>query len=99
MLKVKKGVRIKGIETEALLALLTAQTVYAEKGEEAVVTSVTDGMHMAGSLHHSGHAFDLRTRHLDAETATTIHREIERRLPEYDAVLESDHLHIEYDPG
>lgn len=80
---------------------------------ELVVTSAVDGKHMRGSLHYSGAAIDLRFwRYVERweETATGWRAELkpqywhliedlrERLGPDYDVVVEDDHLHVEYDP-
>jgi hypothetical protein len=72
--------------------------VYAENSEKhCVITSITDGQHKPGSLHHTGRAIDLR---LPVNTAMIgpIVATLRSRLPGYDVVPESDHVHVEYDP-
>ena len=63
--------------------------------EEAVITSARDGKHMEGSLHYKGQAIDLRTKHvLEALT-----KKIKEYVgSDYDVVLESEHIHLEWDP-
>lgn len=93
-MKIKEGVRLKGIQPEMSVALQVANSLFVESREELVITSVSDGFHMAGSLHYAGHAVDLR-RPIVSELA----QELARRLgEEFDVVLEEDHIHVEYDP-
>jgi len=71
-----------------------------EETGEFCITSVIDGKHRPNSLHYSGLAFDLRTRHLKTEDGVkNVAAEIRGALGrEYDVVVEKDHIHIEYDP-
>lgn len=78
-----------------------AEMVYAYKGLLFTVTSLTDGhKDRPKSLHHQGLAVDIRTRHVGAQLLRTIYETIHGVLNPrgFDVVLESDHLHIEYDP-
>jgi hypothetical protein len=94
----KPGVRLLGIKPEAVLALIIAESVFRDCGQECVVTSVVDGTHSRGSIHYQGFAFDLRTSHLAAGIAT-IHGQLKAKLgADFDVILEADHLHVEFDP-
>lgn len=63
------------------------------------ITSGTDGTHSEKSLHYSGNAIDLRTRNLNAGMIPAYIVAMKERLgPEFDVVLEEDHVHVEYDP-
>lgn len=72
---------------------------YNMLGIPLIVTSTTDGKHKNNSLHYKGLAFDVRT--FDKTTkqlssfVDTISTNFNNRL---DIVIESNHLHIEYDP-
>lgn len=67
---------------------------------DATVTSGADGSHEPESLHYKGLAIDLRTRDLTgAESLLLVHALREALDTNYDVVLESDHIHIEFDPG
>lgn len=66
---------------------------------ELVITSGCEGSHMKGSLHYIGEALDFRTRDLTfAEQVLWRDRCVQELGPDYDVVLEKDHLHIEYQP-
>lgn len=98
-MRFKSGVKVGGLQPEILTALAVADGVYREHGAEFVVTSVMDGRHGPGSKHYEGFGFDSRTRHVARPVAERIADEVRRRLTdEYDVVLESDHLHVEFDP-
>lgn len=69
-------------------------------GREMVITSVSDGVHRAGSRHYTGEAFDIRTRDLEVEVVLSLVRELKAALGKsFDVVLEVDHVHVEYDPS
>lgn len=65
------------------------------------ITSASDGEHMTGSKHYTGEAYDFRTRNVvggQIECARWVTRLREELGSNYDVVLESTHLHAEYDP-
>lgn len=99
MIQFKEGVSVNGVQPEMAMALHVIGSVYAHMGYYCTVTSGTDGSHSKNSLHYAGLAVDTRTR----DIAKEFHKELTRRLrealgSEFDVVLESDHIHIEYDP-
>ena len=99
-MKLKDGVRMSGVQQETVVAMMIANHVFIQqKKTQMVITSVMDGKHMPNSLHYTGFAFDIRTRDLIVRDILTHVKEIRAALgKEYDVVLESDHIHIEYDP-
>ena len=98
-MKFKKGVKVKGIKPELLIALVVADTCWKRFGEELVVTSVTDSKHGEDSLHPSGNAGDLRTRYFTNAIKELVAQDLRERLTdEYDVVVEGDHIHLEFDP-
>lgn len=83
-------------------AAIVAEAVYKQYGVELVITSANDGVHGGGdkkkTLHDDGLAIDLRTSNLGGRESA-VAAELARQLgPEYDVVLEKDHIHVEYDP-
>ena len=100
MIKFKQGTKISGIRPELILAILVAEGVYHKYSTDLVITSVNDGKHSFTSLHYSGSAIDIRTRELpEADSIQAVGEEIRQGLSnEYDVVVESDHIHIEYQP-
>jgi hypothetical protein len=86
-------------------------TAPAMQGDVVVVTSACDGQHMAGSLHYVGCAFDFRFAGM-REGAVSVATSSDQRAiaagwvsrlrwwlgPGYDVVVETDHIHVEYDP-
>lgn len=96
MLAIKPGVRVLGLETEILLALMVARDLWSEQSQSLVVTSITDGQHKVGSLHYAGRAMDLRLPTANKERMV---EQLGIRLGgDYDVILEGDHIHVEYDP-
>ena len=100
MIKFKKGTKVSGIRPELVLAILIAEGVYDKYDTNLVITSIVDGKHSYTSLHYSGSAFDVRTRNIPKIYDKAIMAgEIRESLSdEYDVVVESNHIHIEYQP-
>ena len=101
ILRIKPGVGVGGLRPETLLAIQVFYSCYSvlDKDGEAVITSCTEGKHGRGSRHYVGLAFDGRTRNLDDEQKKTLRDMLKECLTdEYDVVLESTHIHVEYDP-
>ena len=102
------SVRFSKLTPQCVLAMMVVRSIYdtALTNEELakfpfVITSANDGKHSTASLHYSGNAFDLRIwafkenpaalRAFASRCAAALGRD-------FDVVLESDHLHVEYDP-
>jgi len=98
-MRLKQGVRTTGVQSALLIAMMVADQVCRENAVEFVITSIVDGVHSAGSLHYIGSAFDMRTRNMNTIVKQRASDEIRTRLAEdYDVVLESDHIHVEWQP-
>jgi hypothetical protein len=75
-------------------------------GYDFVITSTDDGNHSTRSKHYphnnaSGkcEAIDIRTRHIPTDLKRPLHIIVASMIgADYDAVLHSTHLHIEFDP-
>jgi len=99
MISVKDGVNIAGIRPEITMALHMAASVLIDHGYDTIITSVCDGKHGHGSLHYIGCAADIRTRHIPKEQRQGIRDMIAEVLgAQFDVVLESTHIHIEFQP-
>jgi len=106
MIRFKKGVKLRGVRGAAFLILAKAEPIWDKRlnkqdfiGVDLVVTSARDGKHMKKSLHYMGLALDLRIRDFAKHEAKIAAKFLQRRLGRhYDVVLESDHIHVEYDP-
>jgi hypothetical protein len=100
-MRFKTGVKLLGIQPEMVAALPAISAAFRTFGREAVVTSAAEpeARHRRGSLHYSGLAIDLRIRHLSPEDAPRVADELRAALTqEFDVILESDHIHLEYQP-
>lgn len=99
-MKLKSGVKVLGLSNPILIAIMVAKEVYEKFGVEFVITSGTDSVHGWSSEHYKGDAIDVRTRNIRSEQQKSlIAAQIKDCLTDdYDIVLESNHLHIEYDP-
>lgn len=98
----KDGVNLSGISYPMLLALAEAEFLWLTRGsrpEGVTITSANDGVHMENSLHFSGNAVDLRSRYFSEAGKRDIASNLQVILGEdYDVVVETDHIHVEYDP-
>ena len=98
-LSLKYTVQLAGLRPELVLAAIIVDQVCAELGVDTVITSALDSEHSEHSLHYSGAALDFRTSALLPEAQAELYHQVSTRLgAEFDVVLESDHLHVEYDP-
>lgn len=96
VLKVKRGVTPKILVIAA--AAINAATLLGAKWD-VVITSGNDGKHMKGSKHYSNNALDLRTWNIPNRDLPLFVKALAERLgPDYDVVLEDDHIHVEFDP-
>lgn len=105
MIRLKEGVSLRDVSPQISIALCSANDACAHFERECVVTSCNDSSHSKRSLHFTGSAVDLRIRHLsdDEDEKMDIAKKIVAMLSvalgkEFDVVLESDHIHLEYDP-
>lgn len=84
-----------------------ADRIWHAYGQELVITAgreVVDDtgkfIHSPGSLHAFGRAVDLRTNYFDEYDKSAVARELATALgTDFDVVIESTHIHCEYDPG
>ncbi len=94
---IKSGVRVGGIRPEMVLAYLIAAPILVKHGQEAVITSCTDGKHSKTSRHYIGCAIDLRTRDMDDVTADKAALAIANALGgEYYVAFEKNHIHLQF---
>ena len=99
MIKLKRGVKLRGLRPEMLVGIMVAEGVYAKLGYPLIITSVCDRRHSSGSLHYVGLAVDFRTRHLPSSKKMIVAGNLRQALgTEFDVVHESDHLHLEFQP-
>ena len=98
MLSLKTNCRIKDLSPQAMLGITICSSVYAAHDYDCVVTSINDSRHMTNSLHYRGYAFDLRIWMIPEEMRESFAAELAAALgPEFDVVLEDDHIHVEAD--
>jgi len=95
---VKLGVDLQRLTPDIRKVLVQVDEIYNQFAkEEAVLTSTYDGNHSPSSLHYANDAVDFR---LPERNIVVVFTAIRGKLSvnKYDVVLESDHIHIEYDP-
>jgi len=74
--------------------------IWQAHGYALTVTSGLDSTHSATSLHYVGLAEDYRTRDVAPSDLAIMVNEVRAALgSDYDVILETDHLHVEYDHG
>ena len=100
----KDGVHINGAHFDpAMVRIIDVARETAPMLEKGTVwiTSATDSEHMEGSLHFENKAFDIRIRniigHVQDEARLWAERMQVALGDDYDVLLESDHIHVEYD--
>jgi hypothetical protein len=100
VIRLKDGVSLAGLTPQALLIAVVADQVYAANGASVcVITSGSDGAHKPKSKHYDGKALDFRTLMLTADKQQKVRAEIAAALgTDFDVILESDHIHAEFDP-
>lgn len=95
---IKNGVSLKLLCGMMCVAIICADDYCKSIGIDLVITSGNDGVHMTNSLHYVGKAIDIRTNTMTNEQMTTCISYLRERLDYcFDIILESDHIHIEYD--
>lgn len=95
----KKGVKINGVQPEIAMAFPVIAATYHAQGYDCIITSCCDGEHSDNSFHYVGLAIDVRTRIVPTEDQPALRDALASNLgDEFDVVLESDHMHIEFDP-
>lgn len=98
-IKYKPTVSVKGIDGRLLAVIFEVNRILEKYQRELYITSICDGKHMTGSLHYKGLAFDFRYPTKDETTLRYIITELRASFDIFcDIVLESDHIHIEFDP-
>jgi len=93
---IKSGVDISRLNREIRKTLPTVQKVLDEWGDELTITSTYEGNHGQGSLHYGNDAYDIRLPEHNWVGVTAGIREAVGL--DFDVIIESDHIHIEWDP-
>ena len=101
MMKLKNNnVNIKDVRREMKdLFPLIEEIILKVEGQKYIptITSGNDSKHSENSLHYKGLAIDVRSK--DMKNPKMVVKMLKKALDyELDIVLESDHIHIEYDP-
>lgn len=102
-MKIKEGANIQGIDIRMRPALIEAERIWKQYGQDegVTITSGLDGTHSAGSLHYYGLAVDFRTRYWSPEVAKKVWLLLKGNLANvshnYDVIYHKTHIHVEYD--
>jgi len=96
---IKQGVIHEGVHWRIGYVLAFADAIWKKHGRDLAWTAGKDGKHKVGSLHYLGRAADLRTRYFSAMEAEEVAVELRKIISrDYDVVVHSTHIHVEYDP-
>jgi len=99
---IKDGADIRGVRPEIVLAYTIVMYLYAKYDDgdiQCVITEGTGGKHGTASLHYLGLAIDLRIWGLSDSEKRSLLADITKALGrQFDVILESDHIHIEFQP-
>lgn len=108
MIALKPGVKLTDLQPQIVLALQIAEGLWAKYGQPTlVVTSCNDSKHIAGSLHYTGRAVDLRIKSIPSANREKLVIDLDNAFggdsSEFDVLWENqgtmnEHLHIEHDP-
>ena len=102
MIQTKQGVHLKNLEPVMMLALIPLERKFNKLGYSLIITSTDDGIHKPNSLHYVGLAIDLRIKHIKneleiGELVDSIQSTLTSLDKHFQVILESTHIHIEYD--
>ena len=106
MKRKNKSVSLVGLQPEMKAVLETVHAVYSKYKQDPVITAGVEAfdsnnklIHSVGSLHPFGYALDFRTRDFKGNTKGIVVYELRELLGnDYDVILHTTHLHIEFDP-
>lgn len=97
-MEIKEGAILIGLDIKMRPALILADEIWNELGQELVVTSGLDGTHSSGSLHYYGLALDFRVRYFE-DDGDAAFRLLKVGLgDDFDVILHNSHIHVEYQP-
>lgn len=95
-MNIKDGAVLSGLDIRMRQALLIADEIYNDHGQDLTITCGLDGSHGAGSFHYYGLAIDLRTRFFTDSEKTIVYSELVRMLDSnYRVIFENTHFHIQ----
>jgi len=103
---VKPGVDIQSCTEETKAAFHVMARVFAEHGQEMVITSGAEPYpRLPGSKHPEGNAVDLRSKHMSISMKFSVLKSLRSHpeLQDFDILLENiqqeqEHFHVERDP-
>ena len=94
----KKGVRLRGLQPEMLTAIDILAEVFERNNLPLTLTSAREGNHGSHSHHYKGLAVDIRVWDIADSVDAYASYMREALGPDYEVVVESDHIHVEFDP-
>jgi len=100
MIQIKNNkVNLDNVHYKIYWAISIVAQLYEAGDSELVLTSVRDSKHsFKNSFHYVGRAFDCRIWNYNGNLNNLTQSIREALGDEFDVILESDHIHIEFDP-
>jgi hypothetical protein len=86
-------------------ALIAADRIWKQAGQDLVVTSGLEGEHSPGSLHYYGYALDFRTRYFTEEQKFEVYLQLAEALTGGETAIDRNvwrvinhktHIHVEW---
>jgi hypothetical protein len=97
MFSIKEGVSLQGLQIEMREVLIQMESIFNKIDKELVITSGTEGLHSATSLHYYGYALDFRKRHLKENEKARVLAYLYENLHDNYRIIDHDtHYHIEF---
>ena len=94
-MKIKKGVRVGGLQPEMILAIMIVEPISVSFGQDFCITSALDGKHSKTSRHPLGFAVDVRSRDMTDDARAGLAMQ-EALGDEYFVLVERNHIHIQF---
>lgn len=98
MFSIKEGVSLQGLKIEMREVLIQMEHIFNKINKELVITSGTEGLHSATSLHYYGYALDFRKRHLkpNEQLRVLTHLYAAFENTDYRIIDHPTHYHVEF---
>jgi hypothetical protein len=96
-MEIDNGAVLAGLHILMRKALGACEDVWKYHGrpEGVTITCGINGVHSASSWHYYGLAIDCRTHYFDEFVKAEVVADLKKKLPEYDIIAHSTHIHIE----
>ena len=97
-LRFKGNTKLYGLQPESLHGIDTCLGVFHSRGLPMTITSARGDQHGPHSHHFKGLAWDIRIWDIAGEEQLVCEELQDALGDQYQVILETDHIHVEYDP-